>query len=93
MADFPLKAREVVHDYVASHLEPTDQHIKFDLEHVYVVWFAYVLGHWKALLSTTLPNGMYYEVTHRDETGETYLTAYKQWENLVIDEKQKVRAG
>lgn len=93
MADFPKKAKELVFDYVSSHLEPTDKHVSFTEEHVYVVWFAYVLGHWKALVSTTLPNGMYYEVTHRNETGETYLTAYKQWENIVVNEKLKVSAG
>ncbi len=26
---------------------------------VYIVWFSYILGNWKALLSTTVVNGMY----------------------------------
>lgn len=77
-------ARELVFDYVRARLEKTDTHITFELRHVYVVWFAYTLGSWKALLSTTLPDGMYYEVTHNAAKRETYLDAYKKFDNVCI---------
>lgn len=51
---------------------------------VYVVWFCYILGGWKALVSTTVPDNMYYEVTHNKVKGETYLDAYGKLDNVVI---------
>lgn len=70
--------------YVKAHLEKTDTHVTFSQDEVYVVWFCKALQNWKALLSTTLPDGMYYEVTHNGDTGETYLDAYKKFDNQVI---------
>ena len=35
----------------------------------------------KALLSTTVPDGMYYEITYNGDRRECYLDAYKKWEN------------
>ena len=54
----------------------------FTENEVYVVWFAKTLQNWKALASTTLPDGMYYEVTHNGDKGETYLDAYKKFDNI-----------
>ena|SRR6187549_1049755 len=78
------KARGVVFDYVKQRLEKTDTHVTFGPDEVYVVWFTFVLGNWKALVSTTLPDGMYYEVTYRAEKHETYLDAYKKFDNVKI---------
>lgn len=77
-------AKGTVYDYVKSHLEKTDTHVTFGPDEVYVVWFAKTLQNWKALLSTTLPDGMYYEVTYNGDKGETYLDAYKKFENVVF---------
>lgn len=83
MAKQPLEiAKSTVFNYVKSNLEKTDTHITFEPDEVYVVWFAYTLGNWKALLSTTLPDQMYYEVTHDVNKNQTYLDAYKKWENI-----------
>ena len=38
----------------------------------------------KALLSTTLHDGMYYELTFNGDKGEIYLDAYKKFENRCI---------
>lgn len=51
---------------------------------VYLVWFAYVLGHWKALCSTDLPDGRYYEVTFNREKQVAYLDTYVKADNLEI---------
>ena len=45
---------------------------------VYVVWFCYILGGWKALVSTPVKDGRYYEVTHNHEKNENYVDIYKQ---------------
>lgn len=79
---FTEQALNVVFQYVKYHLEKTDTHVTFTEDEVYVVWFAKTLQNWKALVSTTLPDGMYYEVTHNGDKGETYLDAYKKFDNI-----------
>ena len=49
-----------------------------------LVWFSKTLQNWKALVSTTVSDGMYYEITHNGDKGETYLDAYKKWDNQCI---------
>lgn len=83
------KARVLVHDYVAARLEKTDTHVGFELDDVYVVWFTYTLRNWKVMLSTSLPDGMYYEVTHNAAKGETYLDAYKKFDHQTIPANYK----
>lgn len=43
---------------------------------VYVVWFVKVLQNWKAMVSTDLPDGRYYEVTYNGDKGEAYVDTY-----------------
>ena len=81
------KAKEVVLNYYNSKVEKTDN-FTIGLEDVYVVWFSKTLRNWKALVSTNVSDGMYYEVTYNGETQEIYLDAYKKWENMVIDVKK-----
>lgn len=79
-----MKARGFVFEYAVEHLDKSDVAPVFSMNDVYVVWFCYILGGWKALVSTNLPDGMYYEVTYNKERGETYLDAYKKVQNLCI---------
>lgn len=76
------KAREVVLKYINDNMNVGDKHIKYD--DTYVVWFSKTLQNWKALISTTIPDGMYYEVTYNGSKKDIYLDAYKKWENVVI---------
>lgn len=78
------KSRKIVFEYVKANLEKTDTHVTFGPDEVYVVWFAKTLQNWKALLSTTLPDGMYYEVTYNGDKKEIYLDAYKKFHNVAI---------
>lgn len=79
---FIEKARSLVSSYVLAHLDKTDTIPPYD---VFVVWNAYILGNIKALLSTTLHDGMYYEVTYNNAKNEIYFDAYKKFENIKID--------
>ena len=54
-------------------------------EDVYVVWSCKTLGNNKALLSTNVPDGMYYEITYNGAKKEAYFDAYKKWENRCIN--------
>lgn len=82
--NLPERARALVFDYVKVRMEKTDTHVSFDPDDVYVVWFAYVLGGWKALVSTNLPDAMYYEVTYDRMALSTYIDAYKKWDNVAV---------
>ena len=55
-----------------------------DESEVYVVWLCKVLQNNKALLSTTVEDGMYYEVTYNGDKGEMYLDAYEKRENVCF---------
>lgn len=77
------KMRKAVYDYVVSHLDKTDE-VSITLNDVYIVWTCKALQNWKACISTTLPDGMYYECTYNGDTNELYLDAYKKFENRVI---------
>ncbi len=77
------QAKKIVRDYVNEHLDKTDN-VSITEEQVYVVWFCKTLQNWKALLSTTLPDGQYYEVTFNGDKQEVYLDVYKKWENKCI---------
>lgn len=77
------RAKELVVNYFNEHVEKTDNK-KITEDDVFIVWFSKTLQNWKALVSTTVSDGMYYEVTHNGDKGETYLDAYKKWENVCI---------
>lgn len=75
--------RCIVADYANAHLDVTDNDV-LHKEDVYVVWSTKVLQNNKALLSTPLPDGMYYEVTYNGDKDEIYFDAYKKFENKTI---------
>lgn len=78
---FLEKAKAIVMEYTKEHLDKSDAIPKFD---VFVVWSCKTLQNSKALLSTTLSDGMYYEVTYNGDKNEIYLDAYKKFENRCI---------
>lgn len=77
------KAINIVKQYVLDHLDKSDPTPEFE---VYTVWKAKILQNWKYLISTTLFDGMYYELTFNGDKHEWYLDAYKKFENKVIGE-------
>lgn len=77
------KARQIIVDYFNSHVDKTDG-VQISIEDVYVVWFCKTLQNWKALLSTNVPDGVYYEITHNGDKNETYVDVYKKWENFCV---------
>lgn len=81
--DYPAKAKQIVRNYVVSN----NTMLGVPDFSVYVVWFSYILGGWKALVSTTLADGWYYEVTYNATKHETYLDGYPKYFNIVIPDE------
>lgn len=75
------QAKVIVRDYANKHLDKTDG-VQITTDDVFIVWFCKTLHHAKALVSTTLLDGMYYEVTFNGLKNEVYLDAYKKFENI-----------
>ena len=78
---FDSMAKTIVREYAIAHLDKSDKEVDFD---VYIVWKCKALQNWKFLLSTTLYDGMYYELTYNGDKEEWYLDAYKKFENVCI---------
>lgn len=77
------KAIKIVENYIVEHLDKSDEIPNFS---VFTVWKVKALQNWKYLLSSTLFDGMYYELTYNGDKKEWYLDAYKKFENQVIRE-------
>jgi hypothetical protein len=78
------KALAIVKDYILKHLDKSDEIPDFE---VYFVWKAKILQNWKYLISSTLIDGMYYELTFNGDKNEWYLDAYKKFDNVCIAEE------
>ena len=81
---FILKCKELVAAYTNNHVDKSDN-VTVSPENVFVVWNCKTLQNNKALLSTTLFDGMYYEITFNGDKKELYFDAYKKWENIKYD--------
>lgn len=80
------KAIQIVADYIYSHLDKSDTLDNEKIE-IYIVWKCKTLQNWKYLISSSLLDGMYYEITYNGDSKEWYLDAYKKFENKVIKEE------
>lgn len=79
--------RTLVATWYNSHRQLPPNPDKIDTEDVYVVWFCKTLQNWKALLSTTVDDGRYYEATYNGDKGELYLDVYVKHDNVIITEE------
>jgi hypothetical protein len=75
------KVIELVKEYILNHLDKSDETPQFE---IFTVWKCKILQNWKYLVSSTLPDGMYYELTYNGDKKEWYLDAYKKFENVCI---------
>lgn len=81
---------KAVKDYVNHRVDKTDKEFITE-DNVFVVWSCKTLQNHKALLSTTVSDGMYYEITYNGDKNEFYFDAYKKWENIkFVDELKEV---
>ena len=82
--DFERICKQIIVDYFNNRAEITDD-FKISEENVFIVWSCKTLQDNKAMVSTTVSDGMYYEITYNGDKNEIYLDAYKKWENKKIE--------
>ena len=81
--EFTLLCKKAVVEYVNEHIEVTDGKT-ITVGDVFIVWMCKTLQNNKALVSTTLFDGMYYELTYNGDKKELYFDVYKKWVNKCI---------
>jgi hypothetical protein len=87
--NYQLKARTIVLDYIKT--EVSDPTLELNIGCVFVVWFCKTLQNWKALVSTTLSDGKYYEVTYDGDKKQSYLDVYAKFTNeRIVDEADDI---
>ena len=86
--DFEKLVKKTVMDYANEHLDKTDN-VQITEENIFIVWSCKTLQNNKTLLSTTLSDGMYYELTYNGDKKELYIDAYKKFENRCIKVGEK----
>ena len=81
--EFEKLCIKTIVDYFNNRVEITDD-MKISEENVFIVWSCKTLQNNKAMVSTTVSDGMYYELTYNGDKKELYLDVYKKWENRAI---------
>lgn len=81
---YQKQAKQIVRKYVEQVLDKSDPKPAYE---VYVVWFCKTLQNWKALVSTSLIDSMYYEVMYNGDKNEAYLDVYRKIGNFVIKDR------
>lgn len=81
--EFIKKAKEAVLFMAIDGLDPTDNP-GITIDDIYFVTCTFVLGHIKAMLSTNLQDGKYYEVTYNNDKKEMYVVQYVRTHQMRI---------
>lgn len=84
---FEKICKNIIVDYFNKNVEKTDN-VKITIQNVYVVWMCKTLKNSKVLLSTNIPDGLYYELTYNGEKDEIYVDVYKKWSNYVVNSEE-----
>lgn len=79
--DYPKLVKLIAYDQAMA-LDVLQFKPDFSIDDVYVVWFNYTLGNFKALCSTSVPDGRYYEVTYNKNRGIGFVDTYLKTHNI-----------
>ena len=75
------EAKNIVREYVEAHIDRSNPQVEYS---IFVVWQAKTLQNFKCLISTTMPDGLYFELTYDGDMHRWYLDVYSKVENRVI---------
>ena len=81
--DFITNAKWAVFELARKGLDPSDR-VNITIDNVYVVSYSFVLCSQKAMISTTLSDGKYYEVTYDNAKHMMYVTTYVRLDQVDI---------
>lgn len=81
--EFIKICKEEIVKYFNEEADVTDN-VELTVDDVFVVWSCKTLQNNKALLSTTVSDGMYYELTYNGDKNELYFDAYRKWKNKKV---------
>ncbi len=81
--NYPMLARQLVVNEFNANVDATDE-FRLKDEDTFVVWFAKTLKNWKALVSTTVPDGKYYEVTFDGANNRAFIDTYVKHKNTCV---------
>jgi hypothetical protein len=79
--NYPATAIGLVTGYIEKQFHPDVDHPAYT---VYVVSFSKTLNNWTALVRSTLPDGILYEVIYDGERRETTINPYLQIKNQCV---------
>lgn len=80
--EFLTLCKNTVAGYFNARADKSDKNGEITADDVFIVWFCKSLQNLKALASTSVRDGMYYELTYNGDKHELYVDAYKKWENV-----------
>lgn len=80
---FQKTAKQVVVQNFNEHRNP-ERSPALTTDSVHIVWFAKVLGNWKAIVASPLARGLLWEVSFNGEKNEIYLDVYSKLNNVKI---------
>lgn len=75
------EAKDIVREYVESNIDRSNPNVEYN---IFVVWQAKTLQNFKCLIATTMPDGLYFELTYDGDMHRWYLDVYSKIENRVI---------
>lgn len=75
------KAKALVQEYIRDRMDPSNPNAESTL---FVVWQCQTLQNFKCLIATTLPFGIYFELTYDGDRRAWYFDAYRKIENRVV---------
>lgn len=89
LSEEDLIAMCMVERYTIDHMDKSDADYQKNIDElkIFIVWKNKTLQNWKYLISTSVADGMYYEVTFNGNKKEWYLDAYKKFANESTSEE------